>query len=39
MRTLATLNTDDGARTVHVGSLGDRWPAWAMRETCRSHST
>jgi DNA polymerase V len=32
MRALDRLNADHGARTVHVGSLGGRRPAWAMRQ-------
>jgi DNA polymerase V len=36
VRALDALNTDHGARTVHVGSLGGRRPAWAMRQAFRS---
>ena len=36
MRALDALNTDHGARTVHVGSLGGPRPAWAMRQAFRS---
>ena len=36
MHALDSLNTDHGARTVHVGSLGGRRPAWAMQQAFRS---
>jgi DNA polymerase V len=36
VRALDALHTDHGARTVHVGSLGGRRPAWAMRQAFRS---
>jgi DNA polymerase V len=36
VRALATVNADYGARTVHVGDIGGRQPAWAMRQACRS---
>jgi DNA polymerase V len=36
MRTLDSLNTDHGARTVHVGNAGGDRPAWAMRQAFRS---
>jgi DNA polymerase V len=33
---LDTLNTDYGARTVQVGNVGGKRPAWAMRQAFRS---
>jgi DNA polymerase V len=36
MHALDAMNADHGARTVHVGSLGGRRPAWAMRQAFRS---
>jgi DNA polymerase V len=36
VRALDALNTDHGARTVHVGDIGGRQPAWAMRQAFRS---
>jgi DNA polymerase V len=36
MRALDTLNTDYGTRTVRVGNVGGKRPAWAMRQACRS---
>ena len=36
MRALDTLNTDYGARTVRVGNVGGKRPAWAMRQAFRS---
>jgi DNA polymerase V len=32
VRALDTLNTDYGARTVRVGNVGGKRPAWAMRQ-------
>jgi len=32
MRALDSLNTDHGARTVRVGNVGGKRPAWAMRQ-------
>jgi DNA polymerase V len=36
MRALDSLNTDYGARTVRVGNVGGKRPAWAMRQAFRS---
>jgi DNA polymerase V len=36
VRALDTLNTDHGARTVRVGNVGGKRPAWAMRQAFRS---
>jgi DNA polymerase V len=36
VRALDALNTDHGARTVHVGDIGGDRPAWAMRQAFRS---
>ena len=36
MRALDAMNADHGARTVHVGGLGGRRPAWATRQAFRS---
>jgi DNA polymerase V len=36
VRALDTLNTDYGARTVRVGNIGGKRPAWAMRQAFRS---
>jgi DNA polymerase V len=36
MRALDSLNTDHGARTVRVGNVGEKRPAWAMRQAFRS---
>jgi DNA polymerase V len=36
MRALDALNTDYGARTVRVGNVGGKRPAWAMRQAFRS---
>jgi DNA polymerase V len=36
MRALDTLNTDYGTRTVRVGNVGGKRPAWAMRQVFRS---
>jgi DNA polymerase V len=36
MRALDQLNANHGARTVHVGHVGGRRPAWAMRQAFRS---
>jgi DNA polymerase V len=36
MRALDSLNTDYGARTVRVGNIGGKRPAWAMRQAFRS---
>jgi DNA polymerase V len=30
------VNTDYGARTVRVGNVGGKRPAWAMRQAFRS---
>jgi DNA polymerase V len=38
VRALDALNTDYGARTVHVGDIGGSRPAWAMRQAFRSPS-
>jgi DNA polymerase V len=36
MRALDSLNADHGARTVRVGNVGGKRPAWAMRQAFRS---
>jgi DNA polymerase V len=36
VRALDALNTEYGARTVHVGDIGGSRPAWAMRQAFRS---
>jgi DNA polymerase V len=36
VRALDLLNTDYGARTVRVGNVGGKRPAWAMRQAFRS---
>jgi DNA polymerase V len=36
MRALDSLNADYGARTVRVGNIGGKRPAWAMRQAFRS---
>ena len=36
MRALDSLNADHGARTVRVGNVGGKRPAWAMRQALRS---
>jgi DNA polymerase V len=36
MQALDSLNTDYGARTVRVGNVGGKQPAWAMRQGFRS---
>jgi DNA polymerase V len=36
MRAFDALNTDYGARTVRVGNVGGKRPAWAMRQAFRS---
>jgi DNA polymerase V len=36
VRALDLLNTDHGARTVRVGNVGGKRPAWAMRQAFRS---
>jgi DNA polymerase V len=36
VRALDLLNTDYGARTVQVGNVGGKRPAWAMRQAFRS---
>jgi DNA polymerase V len=36
MRALDSLNADHGARTVQVGNVGGKRPAWAMRQAFRS---
>ena len=36
MRALDSLNADYGARTVRVGNVGGKRPAWAMRQAFRS---
>ena len=36
VRALDWLNTEYGARTLRVGNVGGKRPAWAMRQAFRS---
>jgi DNA polymerase V len=36
MRALDSLNTEYGVRSVRVGNVGGKHPAWAMRQAFRS---